>query len=157
MHYPNIDVIIWRHQLTKSGQKYPVVQYFSLTESLPCLCLKLHWNWVRDNWVIKKTVRFVFLWNTVYKEAEWHYTISEFEIPCNVSVTEEQWHTSIDMLDELKTDRCGGGTRRPCRATRPNSSSSFCKRPVGQSKNSCEKTSKSFRGIKLWFRHLATS
>jgi len=30
------------------------------------LRFKFHWNWVRDNWVIKKTARFVFLWNTVY-------------------------------------------------------------------------------------------
>src|SRR5277367_968332 len=38
---------------------------------------------------------------------------------------ERQWETSIEHSGPgLKTDCCGGGTRRPCQAMRPSSSSS---------------------------------
>ena len=55
----------WRHNMTSAVDKVSpkmssFLNNFYLTESLPCLCLKFDWNWVRDNRVINKSARFVF-------------------------------------------------------------------------------------------------
>ena len=55
----------WRQNMTspvnKVSSKMSSFYQFSLTESLPCLCLKFDCNSMRDNRVIKKTARVVFL------------------------------------------------------------------------------------------------